>query len=140
MVHTCMCTYFKYMCTYLYTVSCLNVQCIQHSIPTYMYVQYTKKNIIITYNQMHPHSRTGIFKIIESQFPAFQRFSSSKLVLKTVESRFSALRYFENLSNACSSFNNVRSKTYWRMQNNCSSSDRFITVQCRIICTECAFL
>ncbi len=27
---------------------------------------------------------------------------------------------------------------YWRMQNNCSSSDRFITVQCRI-CTERAF-
>ncbi len=23
-------------------------------------------------------------------------------------------------------------KRYWRMQNNCSSSDRFITVQCRI--------
>jgi hypothetical protein len=34
--------------------------------------------------------------IIEGQFQVFQRFSSSKLVLKTVESCFSALNYYEN--------------------------------------------
>ncbi len=39
---------------------------------------------------------TGVFKIIEGQFPAFQRFHSSKIVLETVESCFSTLNYFEN--------------------------------------------
>jgi hypothetical protein len=34
--------------------------------------------------------------IIEGQFQAFQRFSSSKLVLKTVESCFAAPNYYEN--------------------------------------------
>jgi hypothetical protein len=34
--------------------------------------------------------------IIEGQFQVFQRFSSSKLVLRTVESRFTALNYYEN--------------------------------------------
>ncbi len=29
--------------------------------------------------------------------------------------------------------------TYWRMQNNCSSSDRFITVQCRIFALSVLF-
>jgi hypothetical protein len=40
----------------------------------------------------------GVFKIIEGQFPDFQRFSSSKLVLKTVETPFPALNYFEDAS------------------------------------------
>jgi hypothetical protein len=39
---------------------------------------------------------TAIPIIIEGQFQAFQRFSSSKLVLKTVESCFVALNYYEN--------------------------------------------
>jgi hypothetical protein len=38
----------------------------------------------------------AILIIIEGQFQAFQRFSSSKLVLKAVESRFTALNYYEN--------------------------------------------
>jgi hypothetical protein len=39
---------------------------------------------------------TAIPIIIEGQFQAFQRFSSSKLVLKTVESCFVALNYYGN--------------------------------------------
>jgi hypothetical protein len=37
--------------------------------------------------------KSSTCKIIEGQFQAFQRFSSSKLVLKTVESCFVALNY-----------------------------------------------
>jgi hypothetical protein len=40
------------------------------------------------------------FKIIDVSFLVFQRFSCSKLVLKTVESRFVALNYFEISSKA----------------------------------------
>ncbi len=36
---------------------------------------------------------TGVFKTIQGQFPAFQRFSSSKPVLKTVESPFSDFQW-----------------------------------------------
>jgi hypothetical protein len=39
---------------------------------------------------------TAILITIEGQFRIFQRFSSSKLVLKTVESCFDALDYYEN--------------------------------------------
>jgi hypothetical protein len=42
---------------------------------------------------------TAIPIIIEGQFQAFQRFSSSKLVLAAVESCFRALNYYENGSN-----------------------------------------
>jgi hypothetical protein len=37
---------------------------------------------------LHVFLYTAVFKIIEGQFPAFQRVSSSKLVPETVESRF----------------------------------------------------
>jgi hypothetical protein len=43
---------------------------------------------------------TADFKIIDVSFLVFQRFSCSKLVLKTVESRFVALNYFEISSKA----------------------------------------
>jgi hypothetical protein len=39
---------------------------------------------------------TAILIISEGRYQAFQRFSSSKLVLKTVASCFSALHYYEN--------------------------------------------
>jgi hypothetical protein len=39
---------------------------------------------------------TAILIIIKGQFQVFQRFSSSKLVLETVESCFVALNYYEN--------------------------------------------
>ncbi len=38
---------------------------------------------------------SAILIIIEGQFQVFQRFSGSKLVLNTVESRFAALNYYE---------------------------------------------
>jgi hypothetical protein len=41
----------------------------------------------------HP---TALLTKIEGENQVFQRFSSSKLVLKTVESRFAALDYYEN--------------------------------------------
>jgi hypothetical protein len=47
--------------------------------------------------------------IIEGQFQIFQRFSSSKLVLKTAQSRFAALNYYENGSNFCDLQRNWRS-------------------------------
>jgi hypothetical protein len=45
---------------------------------------------------------TAILIIMEGQFQAFQRFASSKLVLKTVESCFAALNYYENGSSKIS--------------------------------------
>jgi hypothetical protein len=47
------------------------------------------------------NTRTAILMIIEGQFQAFQQFSSSKLVLKSVESCFVALNYYENGSKRC---------------------------------------
>jgi hypothetical protein len=41
-------------------------------------------------------AHTAILVIIEGHFQVFQRFSSSKLVLKTVKSRFATLSYYEN--------------------------------------------
>jgi hypothetical protein len=45
-------------------------------------------------------NNTAIFMIIECQLQVSQRFSSCKLVLKIVGSRFAALNYYENGS-AC---------------------------------------
>ncbi len=42
---------------------------------------------------------TPILIIIEGRFQVFQRFSGSKLVLKSVEYHFAALNYYENGSN-----------------------------------------
>jgi hypothetical protein len=39
---------------------------------------------------------TAILTIIEGQFQFFQRLSRSKLLLKTIEDRFTALNYYEN--------------------------------------------
>ncbi len=47
---------------------------------------------------------TAIPIIFEGQFQVLQRFSSSKLVLKTVESCFMALNYYGNGSNVCVQF------------------------------------
>ncbi len=44
----------------------------------------------------HNFNRAAFRIIIEGRIEFFQRFSSSKLVLKTVESRFAALNYYEN--------------------------------------------
>jgi hypothetical protein len=41
-------------------------------------------------------SVAAILTIIEGQFQVFQRFSGSKLALRTVESRHEALNYYEN--------------------------------------------
>jgi hypothetical protein len=51
---------------------------------------------IVFYHSFDVPARTAILIIIEGQFQAFQGFSSSKPVLKTVESRFAALNYDEN--------------------------------------------
>ncbi len=49
----------------------------------------------------HSLCHTAIPIIIEGQFQVFQRFSSSKLVLKTVESCFVAHNYYGNGSRVC---------------------------------------
>ncbi len=42
-----------------------------------------------------PFAHTAIPIIIEGRFQVFQRFSSSKLVLKTIESCFTGLNYYD---------------------------------------------
>ncbi len=65
---------------------------------------------INTYIHTHTYTRirsmqamwsAAILIIIEGQFQGIQRLSSSKLVLKTVESCFVALNYCENGSSMC---------------------------------------
>jgi hypothetical protein len=51
-------------------------------------VPFVQKNNIPT--------QTAILIITEGQFDVFQRFSGSKLVLKTDESRFAALKNYKN--------------------------------------------
>jgi hypothetical protein len=60
--------------------------------------------VLCVYECVCVESCTAILIIIEGQFQVFQRFSSGKLALKTVESRFVALNYYENgskLSPSC---------------------------------------
>ena len=49
-------------------------------------------------------THTAILIMIEGQFQILQRFSSSKQVLKTVESCFAALNHYENGSTVFISF------------------------------------
>jgi hypothetical protein len=58
-----------------------------------------------TFLRMGTHILTGVCKIIEGQFPAFQLFPSSNLVLETVESLFQALNYFANASTSAKDVN-----------------------------------
>ncbi len=55
---------------------------------------------------------TAIPIIIEGSFQVFQRFSSSKLVLKTVESCFVALNYYGNGSSIFESFMYMRANSH----------------------------
>ncbi len=64
---------------------------------------------------------TAILIIIEGQFQVSQRFSSSNLVLKTVESCFMALNYYENGS---STNHNVHT---WTQNQKCSSIYQFVS-------------
>jgi hypothetical protein len=54
--------------------------------------------------------------IIEGQFEVFHRFSSSKLVLKTVGSCFVALNYYENGSTGKSLKNPETDPKLWEWQ------------------------
>jgi hypothetical protein len=58
---------------------------------------------------------TAILIIIVGQFQAVQRFSSSKLVLKTVGYRFVALYYYENGSTANCKTNELLSTVFNQM-------------------------
>ncbi len=62
------------------------------------YILYTRLFVIVS-NKTNDHA-TAILVITEGQFQVFQRFSSYKLVLKTVESCLAALNYHENGSSA----------------------------------------
>jgi hypothetical protein len=74
--------YIIYIYIYLYYV-----------IHTYMYIVFTQKHSQI---QFTSRQLTAILIIFEGQFQVFQRFSSSKLVLKTVKNCFVALKCYEN--------------------------------------------
>jgi hypothetical protein len=79
-MHTqvCMCTC-MYVCTHVSTIVCR-----KDTIHIHVYLK-----VVVRFC-------TAIPIIIEGQFQVFQRFSSSKLVLKTVESCFVALNYYGN--------------------------------------------
>jgi hypothetical protein len=68
---------------------------------TYAYIHIQVADDARHPRRTHTHAQyiqthTAIPIIIEGRFQAFQRFSSSKLVLKTVESCFMALNYYGN--------------------------------------------
>ena len=52
----------------------------------------------LTVRKALKEERTATLIIIEGHLKVFQQFSSSKLVLKTIESCFVALNYYENVS------------------------------------------
>ncbi len=68
------------MCVYVYVHAC-HVTCLLQK----------QRN-----SDAYEHVRNAILIIFEGQLQVFQRFSSSKLVPKTVESCFVALNYYEN--------------------------------------------
>ncbi len=85
-IHVCM---YVYMCLYVYKYcicTCMNI--LQNT------TRFSRAN-----DDKNWH--TAILIIIEGPFQVFQRFFSSKLVLKTVESCFVALNYCENGSTWC---------------------------------------
>jgi hypothetical protein len=75
-----LCSSIEHACLFLFVCVCVCV---------YIYTSYQ-----CMYNCNK--KSTAIPIIIEGQFQVFQRFSSSKLVLKTVESCFAALNYYGN--------------------------------------------
>ncbi len=68
---------------------------------------------------------TAILIIIEGQFQVFRRFSSSKLVLKSVGSRFTTLNYYENGSNK----RTIAPPSYGPVQNTCIRAQRQINCE-----------
>ncbi len=79
--------------------------CIHTHIHTNRYTYKTHTHTHICMYKQTIYAYTAIPIIIEGQFQGFQRFSSSKLVLQTVESCFAALNYSGNgskyLSTGC---------------------------------------
>ncbi len=62
---------------------------------------------------IHIYKHTAMPIIIEGRFQVFQRFSSSKLVLKTVESCFVTLNYYGNGS-TCSGWSTHAYSNVWK--------------------------
>jgi hypothetical protein len=71
---------------YIYTQICMYI-CVSHPCACMC---------MVCKNKTCREAPTAILIIIEGQFQVFQRFSSSKLVLRTVDSRFTALNHYEN--------------------------------------------
>ncbi len=79
-----------HVCVYVYTYIHI-YRCI------YIYIYACSLYVINTFHaHVHYSIHTAIPIIIEGRFQVFQRFSSSKLVLKAVESCFVALNYYGN--------------------------------------------
>ena len=83
------------ICIYIYIYMCV---CVYYTLTIYIYIYiYIYKYVCWVKSKVAIiNVHTAILIIIESQFQVFQRFSSGKLVLKTVESCFVALNYHEN--------------------------------------------
>jgi hypothetical protein len=81
-----------YVCVYMSSTHTVTQICPCICIGTHM---EKKGHLTLHASPMGMHA-TGVFKIIEGQFHAFQRGASSKLVLKTVESCLPSLNYFGN--------------------------------------------
>jgi hypothetical protein len=92
-----------YTCTYVVLYVCVYVRTIMYEcIYVVLYVSVYVRTImyeciyVVLYVSVYVRTVTAIPIIIEGRFQGFQRFSSSKLVLKTVESCFAALNYYGN--------------------------------------------
>ncbi len=92
--HTCMYVY-MYVCMYYSSMMKFNPVHYEPVIHTYIHA-YIHTYTIPVLQHTHTHYDTAIPIIIEGQFQVFQRFSCSKLVLKTVESCFVAFNYYGN--------------------------------------------
>ncbi len=82
-----------YVCMYVCMYACMHV-CMCVYMYVCMYVSMCVCVCIVAYS--HGQIVTAILVVFEGRFCIFQRFPSSKLALKTVESRFAALICYEN--------------------------------------------
>jgi hypothetical protein len=78
---------------------------------------------------------TAILIMTEGQFQIFQRFPSSNLVLKAVESRFAALNYYENGSTTC----RIRKTPPYPCAYGCHTAT-FVRVCVRVLLCMCRFI
>jgi hypothetical protein len=93
-MHVCM-SVCRFVCTFV-SIYVFGIFFYMHIV----FVKYVNIHVFMCFILLHVYqsvvSRTVILMIIQALFQAFQRYSSSKLVLKPVGSRFAALNYYDN--------------------------------------------